>query len=265
MMEKTLRRILVGAVASLLAASASAQVIYSAGFENPPFATGSIIGQDGWAAGSTSGTSQSIVDSFARTGSQSLFWNNSVTWTSFYSVRHAFDGQAGAITPATPLEISSWLYVDATTGPDRLYGVYAVNSGTGTLGSTVLGITISGAGAVRAGKNWSSTYNAPPLYTDPQLVGNWVKVVLSYDGTDGGAAVYDSAENLLWSTAFAAVSLANANGSGVGSWNVNLGSDYITSAARLGKGYHDDFLVRVVPEPASILLAGLALLALRRR
>jgi len=259
------RFVLAASAAAALAVSASAQIVYSAGFENPPFNTGSIIGQDGWVAGSSSGSSQSIINSFARTGSQSLFWDNSSTLNSFYSVRHAFDGQAGAITPTTPLEISSWIYVDSTSGADRLYGVYAVNSGTGTLGSTALGITISGVGAVRAGKTWASTYSAAPLYTNTQLVGNWVKVLLSYDGTNGGAAVYDSGENLLWSTTFTAVALANANGGGVGSWNVNLGSDYNTTAARLGKGYHDDFLVRVVPEPASIVLAGLALLALRRR
>lgn len=265
MREKNWRFVLAASLAGVLAASASAQIVYSAGFENPPFSTGSIIGQDGWAAGSGSGGSQSIINSFAHTGSQSLFWDNSTTLNSFYSVRHAFDGQAGAITPATPLQISSWIYVDSTSGADRLYGVYAVNSGTGTLGATALGITISGVGAVRAGKTWSATYSAAPLYTDAQLVGNWVKVLLSYDGTDGGAAVYDSAENLLWSTTFTAVSLANANGAGTGSWNVNLGADYNTTTARLGKGYHDDFLVRVVPEPASILLAGLALIALRRR
>ncbi len=260
------RFVLAASVAAALAASASAQIVYSAGFENPPFNTGSIVGQDGWVAGSGTGGSQSIINTFARTGSQSLFWDNSTTNNSFYSVRRAFNGLSGAITPTTPLEISSWIYVDPATGVDRLYGVYATNSGTGTLGSTTLGITISGTGAVRAGKTWSSTYSAAPLYTNPQaLVGRWAKVELTYNGVDGGAAVYDSNGILLWSTTFTAVTLGNANGTGTNSWNVNLGTDYNLTTARLGKGYHDDFLVRVVPEPAALLLLSLGVLALRRR
>lgn len=256
--------VLVAAVVAAFAASANAQFSYNAGFENPPYVTGTVVGQDGWAAGSTSGSSQSIINTFAYASLQSLAWDNSTTLNSFYSVRHAFNGQSGAITGATPLEISSMLYIDPATGADRLYGVYATNSGTGTLGSTALGLTISGSGAVRAGTTWSSTYSAAPLYTNAALVGNWVKVLLSYDGTGGGAAVYDSGANLLWSTTFAAVSLANSNGAGLNSWGVNLGSDYNLTTARLGKGYHDDFAVRVVPEPASLALLALGGLLMRR-
>lgn len=265
-MKKSYRTLLVVGISALLAATASASTVYSAGFENPPFVPGSIIGQDGWLAGSSSGSSQSIVNTFAYAGTQSLFWDNSTTFNSFYSVRRAFDGQNGAITATTPLEISVWLYVDPSTGADRLYGTYATNSGTGTLGSTALGLTISGTGDLRAGTSWSATYSASPLYTNPALVGNWVKVLLSYDGVGGGVAVYDAGLNTLFSTTFATVSLANANGAGVGSWNINLGADYNTTTARLGMGYHDNLDVSVVPEPASLLaLGGLALLALRRR
>lgn len=259
------KSVFVAALGMLLAATASAQIVYSTGFEDPPFIVGSIVGQDGWVAGSGTGSSQTITNTFAYAGTQSLYWDNT-TLTSFYSVRRPFNGQAGAITPATPLEISSWVFVDPTSGPNRLYGVYATNSGTGTLGGTVLGLTLSGAGALRAGTTWSATYSASPLYTDPALVGNWIKVLLSYNGTGGGAAVYDAGLNLLWSTTFATVGLGNANGSGISSWNVNLGTDYVTTTSHLGRGYHDNFDVIVVPEPASVLaMAGLALLALRRR
>lgn len=172
------------------------------------------------------------------------------------------DGFNGAIAPATPLNISAWMFVDPTTGADRLYGLYAMNSSTSTLGGTNLGLTLAGDGAIRAGTTWGATYGTP-LATVPSVVGNWVRVLLSYDGTGGGAAVYDGMANLLWSTTFASVTLSNANGAG--QWGINLGTDYDGTTARAGRGYHDDLDVRVVPEPASILALACAALLLRRR
>jgi len=258
------KSICAGIFAIALAVAASAVPVYVTSFENPPFVPGSINNQDGWVNGSGTGQSQSIVDTFARTGSQSLLWNNT-NLTSFYSVRRAFNGQQGAITPATPLEISVWMYLDPSTGLNRLYGLYATNSGTGTLGSTNLGLTISGTGNVRAGTTWSSTYSGPVLYNNPDLIGAWVRVLLTYNGSGGGAAVYGPANNLLWSTTFATVSLANANGTGVNSWNINLGTDYVTTTNHTGMGWMDDLSLIVVPEPAALLLLLLGGLALRRR
>jgi len=255
------------ALAALMASAGAQIIIYQTGFEN--FTLGSINGQDGWANGSGGGASQSITDSFARSGSsRSLFWDNT-TLVSFYSVRRAFNGQAGAISSTTPLEATVWVYVSPGTGADRLYGIYLTNSGTGTLGSTVLGATLSGDGGFRAGTTWGATYSNTPLYSNPSaLVGQWARLALRYNGVGGSAAVYDSSDNLLFEINFANVGLGNANGTGTNSWNVNLGSDYITTTARSGTGYMDDLLVWIVPEPASVaaLGAGLAgLLSLRRR
>jgi len=260
----TLRKGLSVCALLLLTGAASAAVVYSTSFENPPFALGSINGQDSWANGSGTGQSQSIVNSYARTGTQSLMWDNRSTFNSFYSVRRAFDGQAGTITVSTPLEISVWLWIDpAVSQPERLYGLYATNSGTGTLGGTALGITISGDGRLRAGTTWSSTYSGPVLYQNPALVGNWVQLVLQYNGTGGKAFVFDSGANQLWYTSFASVSLANANGTGTNSWNINLGTDYNLTSDRAGLAYMDDLVV--VPEPAGLVGALAALLMLSRR
>lgn len=265
-MRRHFRAVLAAMLVGVLGASASAQLIYSAGFESPTFVLGSINGQDGWVNGSGSGVSQTVSTALPFAGTQSLFWDNTGASNSFYSVRRSFNGQAGAIAAATPLEISSWLFLDRSSEVNRLLGVYATNSGTGTLGSTALGITISGNGDIRAGTTWTATYSGPVLYNNPAIVGNWVQVVLRYNGVGGSAALYDLGANQLWSTTFASVSLANSNLGGTNSWNINLGTDYVTTTLRAGKGFHDDLVVRVVPEPTSLLaLAALGLIARRRR
>ncbi len=253
------------AVALLAAAGvAHAQVIYSTGFESPTFAPGSINGQGGWVNGSSAGATQSISGAFARSGSQSLQWDNSAA-VSFYSVRRPFDGQDGAISAATPLEISTWLYITPNTQSDRLYGIYANNTGTGTLGTIALGMTIGGDGTVRAGTAWVDTYSGAGLFQDAALVGDWVRLVLTYDGTGGSAAIFDSANNNLFSTNFAAVSLANTNANGASTWGVNLGSDYNALTNRAGIGYMDDFEVRIIPAPGTALALTVGLLAATRR
>lgn len=266
-MNRSVTHLVLATVAALvLATSASAALIYGTGFEAPTIVPGTLVGQDGWLAGSGSASSQAVVNTFSHTGSQSLYWDNSTTFSSFYSVRRSFNGQAGAITPATPLSVSVWTYVVQGSGIDRLYSLLLTNSGTGTMGSTTLGVSISGTGDIRAGTTWSATYSGAPDYSNPAMVGSWVKLDLRYDGVGGSVAVYDSSNALLHSENFAAVTLGNANGAGVNSWNVNLGTDYNGTAARLGRGYHDDLVVQVIPEPASLLALGsLALLALRRR
>ncbi len=258
------RTILSGLVVAGLAGVAGASV-YSTGFE-APIALGTLNGQDGWLNASGAGVSQAVTANFARTGSQSLSWENTDTTNSFYSVRRPMAPQNGAITPATPLEISTWLYVEQGTGLDRVYGIYAMNTATSTLGGTNLGVTISGNGTVRAGNTWSATYSGAGLFTDGALVGTWVQLVLQYDGVGGAAKVFNSGGTEVFSATFPAVNLVNAN-SAATQWGVNLGSDYNGTTARLGRAFMDDVSIRVVPTPGSLLAlaGGLAFAGRRRR
>lgn len=262
-MKKILSFSVMSLVLGLVALTAQAQVIYSTGFDPPTFTLGSINTQDGWANGSGGGVSNSIVNTFFLSGPQSLRFDNT-TSTSFYSVRRSFNGQNGQINSTKFLRISSMLFVDPSSQANRLYGIYATNAGTGTLGSTALGLTVSGTGQVRAGTSWGATYGTP-LFTSSALVGRWIRVELQYDGIGGSANVYDAANNLIYGTNFASVALANANGTGTNSWSVNLGSDF-TTGAPTGVGYFDNFYA-AIPEPSGlgVLALGMVGLLYRRR
>ncbi|MER3496062.1 MAG: hypothetical protein C4320_04195, partial [Armatimonadota bacterium] len=110
----------------------------SADFEAPTFTAGaSLVGQDGWIAGSGSGVSQTVTNAQAASGTQSLLFDNSLVATnSFYSVRKTFTPVAGATHTLT-----GKVYIDSSSGADRMYGIYL---STGTLGGTYLGATIGG-------------------------------------------------------------------------------------------------------------------------
>lgn len=106
-----MNRALLTAVACLVAGSASSAyadtVLYSTGFENPPFTPGPVAGQDGWAAYGNSSASQ-IEDTVADSGSQAL------------AVIPALGaGQTGAYygltTSDSLIEITADLMIDSST------------------------------------------------------------------------------------------------------------------------------------------------------
>ncbi|MBX3355830.1 MAG: hypothetical protein KF724_09045 [Phycisphaeraceae bacterium] len=240
------------------ASSASATILYSTGFESPPFTVGSSVnGIDGWLNGSGGGVSQSVSTAQAASGSNSLLFDNSSLF-SFYSVRHNLGGWNGQDI----LKVSTKLYVDGSTQANRLYGLYLTNVAAGTLGSTTLGLSIGGDGIVRAGKNWAATYENPGIigtagagtFTD-----RWLTIEFLMNATTGNADVTISG--------FSDASSINSSFSGVSiPLNLNLGSDYFDTTNRAGKGYFDDLSIEYIPTPGAIALLSMGALAgLRRR
>ncbi|MFQ3611540.1 MAG: DVUA0089 family protein, partial [Fimbriimonadales bacterium] len=229
------------AIALWCAASISAfaqGVPYSTSWENPPFTAGSsAVGIDSWAAGSGSGSSQTVSTDVAHSGTQSLQWDNSGTFSSFYSIRRDYRD----ITSAEKLVVSTRVWISSATQENRLYGIYLTGSATGTLGSTILGITIGGDGKVRAGTTWSATYSsstwlaqaAPGTYAD-----RWLRMELTLDRGNDTATVKIEG--------FSDGSVISATFSqSTGPRNVNIGTDYVTTTNRAGVGYFDDLEIRV--------------------
>ena len=225
-----------GAVGSL-ALSAHAQVLYTTSWEPPDFTAGSsAVGTQGWTAGSGTGSSQTISAEQARTGSQSLKWDNSGTLSLFYSIRRDLNWGAGNDL----LIVTTYVWISASTQANRLYGLYL---STGTLSSTVLGITISGNGTVRAGTSWSATYSGAGIGQAPagQYTERWIKLELTYDRSSGqGTAKAEDPGNWSVSATFSQSTTPT---------NVNLGTDYVTTADRAGVAYFDDLEIRAEPAP----------------
>jgi hypothetical protein len=252
---KNLSMAILAGGALAMATSASASVLYSTSFEDPPYIAGQGIGGiDNWFNGSGSGNSQTVSTDIAYSGNQSLKWDNTGTFQSFYSVRRALPAYDG------PIAASIRLYIDpGTIQPNRLYGLYFGSSPTSTLGGTVLGLTIAGDGVVRAGTTWSSTYSGAGIGSAPQggFLGQWLEIVLTYDPDTllKTATIYG--DN--WSVGFSGTG-------GAAPLNLNIGSDYFATTDRAGIGYFDDLIIQQLPAPGALALLGLAgLVGTRRR
>ena len=253
----------VAAVSALIdgaASSSQAAINYVTGFEAPIFTSGtSVAGTDGWAAGSGSGASQPVTNTRSNGGTQSLFFDNTSTNTSFYSVTHPLGTFAGTI-----LTLSVDLYIPSTNGADRLA---EVEFSTGTLGSGTLGFSLDGAGGLRAGKTWSALYSGSALATAPAgtFANRWLTVTLTLNTSTSAGTVSISGFGGTTNT-------FSANFTGVTTpTNINLGSDYLTSTAPSGSVYFDNLAISTaaVPEPSTVavcvLATGLVGLVIRRR
>jgi hypothetical protein len=169
----------------------------------------------------------------AYTGSQSLKWDNSGTNNSFYSIRRVLNWQP---TDPDKLVVKVRVYITAGTGADRLYGVYLTDSNTGTLGSTILGVTIAGDGKIRVGTTWGATYSSSAWLAQAPAgtyEDRWLQVEMTCDRGSGQATIKvsgfaDNAEYTANLTQFTEPR------------NINLGTDYVGTTRGSGVGYFDD-------------------------
>lgn len=238
------RMLLVVTMLCAMSAFQAQETLYSTSWENPPFSAGqSAGGIEGWSAGTGAGASQTVSLQQARTGTQSLEWDNLGALSQTYSIGRGIR----PLTPSEKLVVSTYVWISSATQENRLYGLYLTSSAEGLLENTVLGITIDGDGKVRAGTTWEATFNpgdwidqaSPDTYTD-----RWLRMELTLDRGSGvaTATIEGFSDGLVVSVPLLQMAVPGG---------VALGTDYVGTTSRAGTAYFDDLLIRV--EPASPL------------
>jgi hypothetical protein len=223
-------------------ATASAGIIYSTGFENPPFTTGPISGQDGWATFGPSAASQ-VESGVAQSGTQAL------------SVLPALSsGQTGAFIPvstsATIVELSAFIMLDASSTQSGWQFGATGPAGVGFLGgvdtSTTGQIQLISAGFPVVA---TVTYNTWQLY-DFVFNLNTQTYTFSLDGTLIGSNV-----------PFCGNNSGPCSGANIPAFGEGL-FDTFPAAGANDIGFIDNLTIASVPEPGSFLLLGVGLLGL---
>jgi hypothetical protein len=235
------------AAALIFSSSASAQTLYSTGFENPPFTTGSIAGQDGWQVFGQS-NAVSVENSVAKSGSQAV------------EIIPALDSsQTGPFhvdsTTAGMVDLSADLYIASSSNPSE-WQFAGLNS---TLSLFLGGIDIFSNGSIH-----TITAGFPTVGTWTYNV--WNRVDLRFDITD-------QTYSLSIDGSLIASNIPNCgdNGPCTGGQTANYGAGVFNTfgtEANNDIGYMDNYSVAVVPEPATttlFLLSSLAICSSKRK
>lgn len=265
----------VASVAVLAAAGQArgSQVVYSTGFENPPFATGSqLLGQDGWstaippflnpAAAVVAAELPAAGAQAVRVSGGSLQAAAEVSpYTAIGSYRRPVDYNAGA-TGLTTVRVEADVRLDGpgTTGTDTAAASLAARSGSGPVGE----IEVSSDGLVKGYASNLPAGTLTPTFTAPVTLGAYHRLAIEVDfAADTYRFFVDGAAlgtPLPFDAGFTSDVLAR------GALVTYARGD---AGARDAYTYRfDNFAVTAVPEPAAAgtVMAGTAgLLGARRR
>ncbi|MDI9641281.1 PEP-CTERM sorting domain-containing protein [Kamptonema cortianum] len=235
-----MKKLLVLAFAATVSPAALA-FSYTTSFESPGFAPGGPLnGQSSWV---TTGSAFTVQTGLARTGSQSVIWSNaggasgSFGWIPF---------SAGTVDALT----SVWINISSNSAPDSNFGLAGFFSGA----SESARLVFDRNGDVRGTLNSGST-TLSVLGNVGTVVDQWVEVKLSIDTVSKGVSGSVKGVN------FALGSLTNATGI----LDVDLYRAVNGSSTAAAFAAFDDYSVAPVPEPATLIAASIAALAVARR
>ena len=238
---------------------AHADVVYSTGFENPPFVTGPIAGQDGW---SVFGPGLSTVENlFVKTGSQAVFVDGNTASQSgpFHS-----DVALGPL-----VELSADIAIFTSTSQSEWQFAALGPGGIGFLG----GIDVFFDNSIEA-----ITNGFPVLGTFPRATAfdstAWHHIDLlfnmpsqTYDVSLDGVAL---ASNVAFCGDNGPCAGAPVTSYGLGFFDNFGATSTVNGGPANDSGYIDNFAVANVPEPTTIILIAIGLVgviagSIRRR
>jgi hypothetical protein len=273
-------------IITLALTTVSAAGTYSADFENPPFSTGSINGQDGWLATGAS-YEQAVVSTVSLSGTQSFYRNNNVVSGSFGDQPFsASTGDAagestavGVTSDINKYTFSVWFRAGDTTQPD---GSFVSLSATDSSGSRInyIGIANTDAGGLilnaydttSNGFGMTADFNEAVLTPTPLDRTLWHQLTVESTFAEGAAndVVNYYIDGSLEATIGSWEDYYRDDPEQAGNGNQLFAVDRVwfgtraapsafgfTDGAALGI-YFDDFNAVAVPEPASLAMMGIA-------
>jgi len=239
------KRTLLVCLSLVLSYLASALDFLNTSFEAAEgFTTGALDSQNGWNA--LGGFS--VVDTIAKSGTQSVEWDGSDgAWFAWASIPGGYSG-AEEVTGSVSIFLDP-----ASATVDRVYGLALWNDF-----DLVVGITLCSDGTIRGGPTTSDLWDGSGIGTySSSAIGAWIDISLAYipGETTAMAKVGNN------SFALDATPASNLT-------DFDLYSDYVDDFDSSSIAYYDNYRVGTpnpVPEPVSMAVLGVGLLVLSRR